>query len=120
MNDTLSLYKFYTRYIGNMDTNVQITLIVAAAIVLIIALYFNRGRLKRLGLKLDGKGVEVEAQMSDDSQNPRIEEGAAEKKKVVAEGIVQDGDRDVIEIKGQDVQARNIEVKGNDNKIKIG
>ena len=103
-----------------MHTNVQIILIVAIAIVILVTLFLNRGRLKKLGIKADNKGFEVEAQMTDDNQNLKPENNSSAKKKVVVEKMCQNGDRDEIQIDADDVQARNIKQKGNDNKINIG
>ena len=100
-----------------MEANVLIILIVAVAVVLLVTLFLNRGRLKRLGIKAGKKGFEVDAQMTDDSAKP--EDRSSQKKKAVVEQIRQEGDRDDIQIKGEDVRVRNVKQKGNDNKINI-
>jgi hypothetical protein len=100
-----------------METNVLIILIVVVGVVLLVTLFLNRGRLKRLGIKAGKNGFEVDAQMTDDSVKPG--DRASQKKKAVVEQIRQEGDRDEIQITGEDVTARNIKQKGNDNKINI-
>ena len=99
-----------------MEANVQIIVIVAVAIVILATLFLNRGRLKRLGIKASSEGFEVEAQMTDDNQN----ENREAKKKVVAEQIRQKGDRNKMQTRAEDVEARDIEQEGNDNEINLG
>ncbi|TVL97156.1 MAG: hypothetical protein CV087_22740 [Candidatus Brocadia sp. WS118] len=102
-----------------METNVQIILIVAIAVVIIVTLFLNRGRLKRLGIKAGNEGFEVDAQMTDDNQNVKPDDSSSQKK-AIAEQIHQEGDRDEIQIDADDITARDIKQKGNDNKINIG
>ena len=96
---------------SNMQTNVLIILIVAVTVVILVTLFLNRGRLKRLGIKAGNKGFKVDAEMTDDT---------AQKKKVTGKRIIQKGNRDDIKIKGDKVKAKDIEQKGDDNKIDIG
>ena len=65
-----------------METNVQIILIVAVVIVILVTLFLNRGRLKRLGIKAGREGFEVEAQMTDENQN-EIEKGHQQKRRLL-------------------------------------
>lgn len=99
-----------------METNVLIILIAAVFIVILITLFLNRGRLKRLGIKAGTKGFEVDVKMEDPGHNEKPES----KKKAVVEKIQQKGNRDEIQIHAEDVKARNIKQDGDDNKINIG
>jgi len=100
-----------------MQTDVQIILIVALAIVLLAALILNRGKLKRLGVKASNKGFEVDAQMTDGNSKP---DESSPKKKAVVEQVHQEGNRDKIAATGEDVTLRDVEQKGDDNSINIG
>ena len=102
---------------SNMQTNVLIFLIVAVTVVILVTLFLNRGRLKRLGIKAGNKGFEVDAEMTDDKAQTEVR---STKKRIEAEHIIQKGNRDKIKIKGDKVKAKDIEQKGDDNSIDIG
>jgi hypothetical protein len=103
-----------------MQTNVLIILIIAAAIIILVTLFLNRGRLKRLGIKVGKKGFEVDAQMIKNNEASKPKNSSATKSKAKIKGIKQKGDRDDIHIAAKDVKASDIEQNGNDNKINIG
>ena len=102
-----------------MQPTVQIILIIALAIVLIIAIYLNRGRLKRLGIKANDKGFKIEAQMTDNSKE-KPEGDKSKSSKVSVEQISQKGDRHKIRIDSKDAKVKNIKQNGSDNNIDIG
>ena len=100
-----------------METYVLITFIIAASIIIIIALYQNRGKLKRLGIKMSKNGVEFKAEMNKNSNSNESNTG---KSKTTIEGIHQEGNRDKIQIDSKETKAKDIKQTGDDNTIKIG
>lgn len=100
-----------------MDTKVLIFIIAAIVVVIVslVALFLNRGKLKKLVIKAGPKGFEVKADLEGPGKNEKPED----KKKAVIENIRQKGNRDKIQIKAEDVKARNIKQVGDDNEINI-
>lgn len=100
-----------------MDNQVLVIIIIAVTLIVLFILLLYRRRLTRLGVKASNQGVEIEADMSDQSKA-----GADSAKKSTSDvkRISQEGDRDEISIKAKKVKARNIKQKGDDNKINIG
>ncbi len=100
-----------------MDQQVLIIFIGAVTLIVLIILFLFRRRLTRFGLKAGNQGVEIEADMTDQSKN---EIDSTKKTTSDVKRIHQKGDRDEISIKAAKVKARDIEQEGDDNKIKIG
>ncbi len=101
-----------------MDTKVLIFIIVAIVVVIVslVALFLNRGKLKKLGIKAGPKGFEVDVNLEGPGQKEKPED----KEKAVVGNIKQKGNRDEIQIKAKDVKVRDINQDGDDNKIHIG
>jgi flagellar basal body-associated protein FliL len=101
-----------------MDAKLLIIIIAAIVVVIVslVALFLNRGRLKKLGIKAGPEGFEVDVNLESPGHNEKPED----KKKAVVEKIQQKGNRGEIQINAEDVKARDIKQDGDDNKINIG
>lgn len=100
-----------------MDNQVLIIIVAAVTLIVLFILLLYRRRLTRLGVKASNQGVEIEADMSDQSKTGA---DTAQTATTDVKRIRQKGDRDEISIKAKKVKARDIDQEGNENKINIG
>ena len=100
-----------------MELNFEIISLIVILLVIVIALYLNKGKLNKLALRLGLKGVSIDMTMGKDRESTNAKET---KPKVTLENIKQEGNRDKIDINSKEVSAKDINQVGEDNEIKIG
>lgn len=98
-----------------------IILIVFAVVLLIVffSLLFT-GRLKKILIKLGKEGVELDAELGNDSNQPKEEETGPSDQETIFEGVKQSGHRNRLKAHGDRKIIRDVEQSGDDNEMKIG
>ena len=101
-----------------MTAEVWITLIIAATVVVVLALY--RGRLARFVFKASDEGVEAELDAQETDGGAAAPGSPGSRPSVVIRGTRQSGRKHKISVRKPDVEVSDVRQKGEEHQVEVG